>query len=564
MTGPANRAALWLIGGGVSVAAHLGVLAALSISVRPDPVPDQPIPNSQLEMQAYQVRRSQARPAQPETRTAPAADASGTRLDAEAVRQTTARPVRPAQTALAASRPDAPTLAAHPPGGTALPGQPAPIQAVAEQTAAPTPVAATPATATVLPPRPTPATALRPQPADLPPIQAAQVRPDTLRAARVAASTMAAASVQAARLSATAPPSERITPRPPAPQVLAVAAATARPLAAVTQPARPAAQVIQAAMPLAQARPQAAPLAAAAPATSPAPQAEAPATPAPALPPPALEATAMLAFDAGAGDQVDPVSVLAFQSFTQTLDATRTSGARGQLRDGVAQLLDRVPCSRLQVSFDPDTATLLLNGHVPEDGLRAPVLQALQAQVGANIRVTDNLRVLPRPQCGVLSGIAALGLAASTDQNTDPRLLGKNTQVREFRFREGQRLVLDLGAPDYDSFVYVDYYDATGQVIHLVPNQVVPLERHTAKTSFQVGAERAGKPSLNIAIGPPFGQEIAVAFAASEPLYDGVRPLVEPAGPYLEWLRERIAQARATVPDFKGEWVYFFVVTRPR
>ena len=69
---------------------------------------------------------------------------------------------------------------------------------------------------------------------------------------------------------------------------------------------------------------------------------------------------------------------------------------------------------------------------------------------------------------------------------------------------------------------------------------------------------------MQIFIGPPYGQEIAVAFAASEPLYDGLRPLVEPAAPYLEWLKTRVTAARQANPDFKGEWVYFFVTTADR
>ena len=70
------------------------------------------------------------------------------------------------------------------------------------------------------------------------------------------------------------------------------------------------------------------------------------------------------------------------------------------------------------------------------------------------------------------------------------------------------------------------------------------------------------EPFLNITIGPPYGQEIAAACAASSPLYDGLRPLSDPAGPYLEWLKARVAEARAKDPNFKGEWVYFFVSTK--
>ena len=82
-----------------------------------------------------------------------------------------------------------------------------------------------------------------------------------------------------------------------------------------------------------------------------------------------------------------------------------------------------------------------------------------------------------------------------------------------------------------------------------------------AKSAIRVGAENQGDPGLFITIGPPYGQEIAVAFAASEPLFDGTRPLIEPAAPYLQFLKQRVAAARERSADFKGEWVYFFITT---
>lgn len=239
------------------------------------------------------------------------------------------------------------------------------------------------------------------------------------------------------------------------------------------------------------------------------------------------------------------------------------SGAE-RLRDGLAGLLAQVPCSRLQLSFEPETATLQVKGHIPENGLRGPVLAALRDQMGADIGVSDNILLLPRPQCGALSGIADVGLPQSTDQITNPRLIGVSTHARVLDFARGDRLWFDLTAPDYAAYVYVDYFDAGGNVIHLAPNDQSPLHRAEAKSALRVGAREAGAAGLQIIVGPPYGQEIAVAFTASAPLYDGLRPLFEPAAPYLDWLKSRVAAARQADPDFKGEWVYFFVTTADR
>lgn len=277
---------------------------------------------------------------------------------------------------------------------------------------------------------------------------------------------------------------------------------------------------------------------------------------------PSEYATAALAWSGSDERVVDPVSLAAIQAFMKPSDLN-DAGAGNEVRDGIEALLASVPCARLQTEFDPTTGSLLVRGHIPEDGLRGPVLDALKAQIGNSIPVKDTLLILPRPQCGALSGIADIGLPQSTDQITNPRVVGPQGFARNYNYSNGQRLVLELGAPDYPSVIYVDYFSADGMVLHLQPNTIVPLETYAAKSAFTVGKERRDGPSVNLTISPPFGQEIAVAFAASRPIYEGLRPVSEPAEPYLDFLRSQIAQARSLDPNFKGEWVYFFVSTTP-
>ncbi|WP_158540152.1 DUF4384 domain-containing protein [Rhodosalinus halophilus] len=257
---------------------------------------------------------------------------------------------------------------------------------------------------------------------------------------------------------------------------------------------------------------------------------------------------------------MDSASLAAISAFMRP-DAARAEG--DALRDGIEAALDAVGCARLQAIFQPESGTLALRGHVPEPAAAAPVRDALRARLGGSIPIDDRLLVLPRPQCDMLDAVARVGLPQSAEQFTDPRIIGQEAHVREYRYAEGERLVLDLEAPDYPSYVYVDYFDAAGRVIHLQPNETVPLERLAPEAQVSVGAPRPGRPSLDIRIAPPFGQEFAVAFASSRPLFDAPRPMVEPALPYLEALRASISAARADDPDYRGEWVYFFVTTGP-
>jgi len=276
---------------------------------------------------------------------------------------------------------------------------------------------------------------------------------------------------------------------------------------------------------------------------------------------PAEAQVASLAWSGANEDRFDPVSLAAIQSFMTEAELDNSGVNAGSVRDGIEGLLAEVPCSRLQVEFDPTSGTLELRGHIPDAGLRGPVTQALIAQIGDSIPVSDNLLILPRPQCDALSGIASVGLPQSTEQRSNPRLVGSDTHARRYQYKEGDYLILDMVAPEYDAYLYVDYYDADGNVIHLLPNNAVTLEKFSANSTVAIGAKRADGNFLEVIVTPPYGEEIATAFATSTPLYDNERPFSEPAAPYLDWLRLQVTNTRANTPEFKGEWVYFFVST---
>jgi hypothetical protein len=498
-----NGVLLWTTGIALSLALHAGVLIAVPRAFAPEPVADQPMPRSEMRVQTEAVAQSESTAIPPPADVMAAGDTQGANLSQNVIPQSRATAAPVAADRLAPAPPPDTTMAAAPPPASTL-------------TAAPPPAT-------------------------------------TVASAPPAATTVASAPPPSAVVTATAVPrTQAIAAAPPPPVALITdSAATTPVLAAAPPPAQPLATVAGTAPTLAPAAPTAQPVT---------PAATGDVTAALPESAPATETiTAELAFSGDGGVPLDPQALATIASFMQPGDP---NSAASQARDALEALLSQVPCSRLQAEFDPDTGTIALRGHIPEEDLRAPVLTALQAQVGQGITVTDSMLILPRPQCGALSGIGAVGLPQSTDQTTNTRIVGNDAHARVFDYRGGDRLRLEMQAPDYDAYVYVDYYDAAGNVVHLIPNDIVPLTLHPAGSAMVVGESADGQPALEITVSPPFGQEIAVAFAASTPLYDGLRPTVEEAGPYLEWLAARVAEARAADPAFKGEWVYFFVATR--
>ena len=483
--------ALWVLGLVASAGAHLAALVALMPFLDPEPVPQQPSPQSALSMESHKVMRSRAQEQTANPEPSKQVPAQGDNLGAGTVRETTARASPPALQPVAA----APSLGDQ--------------------------IASLETTGLV-------AFAQAPEPQVSPALAASQQSlfahpaPAPSRVAQTPALPSAQAQVPSVfEVSLSAPKSNTANYVP------------TQALAEVSQPKTA----------------EASPL----PAVVTNPQ------PTPETQPKSDAITAALAFQGDATKDLDPTSIAAFQSFTRPGDPSSQSAG---LRDGLAGLLGAVPCSRLQVIFDPETATLELRGHLPEDGLRGPVLAALQAQMGRDIAISDKMRLLPRPQCGALSGISSVGLPQSTDQITNPLLLGADAQARVLGYSSGEQLYFDLIAPDYPAYLYVDYFDAAGDVIHLSPNAHIPLKLAAPKSAQRVGAKTPEDPGLQITVGPPYGQEIAVAFAASSPLYETLRPLSEPAAPYLDFLRAQIAEMKGQDVDFKGEWVYFLIETR--
>lgn len=518
-----RSAAKWAIGIGASAAAHALAAAVLVPAYAPGETQAQQMLVSKMQFETVETPIHSAREAQPDLGAAAEAQADSTLLTAGTVVQLHARAVAPeaphAAQALAASR------AAK---SVSLPSAPMKVAARPAQAIA----AATPR-------------GDRAADAASPIAQAAAVAPPIARAADVAPQAAPAAQALVASRAA-----ESVS-LPSAPMT-----AAQRPAQAIAVGKPRADRAADAVSPIAQAAAVAPPMASAA---NVAPQA----TPAaqPPLPAESAIVSTALAFE----DRMvtDPKAIATIQAFLAPDSLDNAAANAGQVLDDLSAVLTGVDCARLSAFFVPEKGVLEMRGHIPDPALQDGIMQALRAQMGEGIPVAANLLHLPKPQCGALIGIASVGLPQSTDQFTNERLVGATSHARAYGYTEGQRLQFDLTAPDYDAFVYVDYFNADGDVIHLVPNEIIPLEKYVAKAAFGVGTDRPGKPSLRITIGPPFGQEIAVAFASSHPLYDGLRPITEPAGSYLEFLRSRVAAARAAHPDFKGEWVYFFISTVP-
>jgi hypothetical protein len=116
---------------------------------------------------------------------------------------------------------------------------------------------------------------------------------------------------------------------------------------------------------------------------------------------------------------------------------------------------------------------------------------------------------------------------------------------------DGERIRPRVGGLAFPAFVTVDYIASDGGVQHLYPQQADPALRTVADpvvalpsgASLALGDPSPGHPEW--AAGEPFGTDLIIAVAASQPLFAAPRPAnAEDAAVYLRDLAAAIERAR--------------------
>ena len=112
-------------------------------------------------------------------------------------------------------------------------------------------------------------------------------------------------------------------------------------------------------------------------------------------------------------------------------------------------------------------------------------------------------------------------------------------------YREGDSLIVEVqAAPNQEAHVYLDYFDAEGNVVHLRPNPLAVATRLAAGATARHGVppeeQRPGVRYYQVV--PPFGRNLLLLMAADTPLFANQRPELEPAGDYLRALEALVAE----------------------
>jgi eukaryotic-like serine/threonine-protein kinase len=106
----------------------------------------------------------------------------------------------------------------------------------------------------------------------------------------------------------------------------------------------------------------------------------------------------------------------------------------------------------------------------------------------------------------------------------------------------GAPLAVDVRAPGFDGYAYIDYWNARGEVMHLFPNEKDAFNFRPARNNFVIGRPpQVGMRDCWTLSGDSTGQQMVTYIASSDPLFPGMRPAKEDAKDYLTVLSQAIS-----------------------
>lgn len=201
---------------------------------------------------------------------------------------------------------------------------------------------------------------------------------------------------------------------------------------------------------------------------------------------------------------------------------------------GLAAVLGQFECAALSATLQKN-AQLVVTGHVSSASDLDRLSRDL-ASFGQGAGVLNQADVYGWPHCEAAEILHGFTLLNSG--------VGSGPSVRPFNhgqiYRQGENMEIEATAPgDTASFIYVDFVQQDGSVVHLLPTGDDP------ENQFGAGARLVlGQGAQRYRVEPPFGTEMMMILSSPVPLFTQARPQVEPAQEYLGALRAALNEAR--------------------
>jgi hypothetical protein len=182
-----------------------------------------------------------------------------------------------------------------------------------------------------------------------------------------------------------------------------------------------------------------------------------------------------------------------------------------------------------------------LGGRVASANQGADMRKIVESIQGVT-QVTEKFEIIPRPFCAVLDLLEPIKKQAEDRGINFVTKLNKDGNIPDYYDKENLAITGKIPI-NFDSFIYVDYYAAAGNVGHLLPSPQQKTNRLASNQSFAVPD---GRYEQKISADPP-GLELITIIASKTSLFPVPRNN-EPADVYLNELRQVLSKEKVK-PD---------------
>jgi Domain of unknown function (DUF4384) len=199
------------------------------------------------------------------------------------------------------------------------------------------------------------------------------------------------------------------------------------------------------------------------------------------------------------------------------------------LRAALASATAGYQCASVDYAVNPDRSVRIA-GYAASEADIAQIRQAVGSIDGiAKLDFAVELRIWP--YCEVIAMLQNL-IAHPPRVAASLALLSTSGTAHL-----GEPLVVDVRAPSIDSYLYVDYFNRQGEVLHLFPNGQDRLNFRPAQNHLILGEPPFGRCWV---LGGISGEQLVTLVAAVGPLFPQARPEAEDARAYLPSLSQAV------------------------
>jgi len=201
------------------------------------------------------------------------------------------------------------------------------------------------------------------------------------------------------------------------------------------------------------------------------------------------------------------------------------------LESRINQSLSAFECSNLNASLDASRA-VTITGYVSVEDDMMSVMDVMD-RVSEISNVSYEVTTMKWPLCEIASILDEDKHANINSQS------GLSISSESKSYSANDNLVVEINAPDRDSYIYVDVYRADGRVVHLSPaDHDYPTITPAASPIFM---SNKGRDLI------AEGENLVVAIAADKPLLISKREQFEPAQNYLALIHKQIIVKQAKI-----------------